>query len=148
MAVPTVTVRIDWDNDGDFTSAIETVRAIAPQGKEIQITRGRSADFSADTTGAATFFLRNDDDRYTPDRNWHDNPSFEDGTTGWSIAAIASLTAAATSIGQVTDNATAATGSKAGEAVLTGTLNSGITYAIPGQYIREMLQQAKVAGFE
>ena len=134
MAVPTVTVRIDWDNDGDFTSAIETVRAIAPQGKEIQITRGRSADFSADTTGAATFLLRNDDDRYTPDRNWHDNPSFEDGTTGWSTAAIASLTAAATSIGQVTDNATAATGSKAGEAVLTGTLNSGVTYAIPYRF--------------
>lgn len=133
MTQPTVTVRVDWDADGAFAQAIDDVSSrVISEG--LSWTRGRSADFSAEATGQAQFTLRNDDDRFTPDRNWHDNPSFEAGTTGWSVAAIASLTAAATSITQVTDNATSATGTKAGEAVLTGTVNSGVTYAIPYRF--------------
>lgn len=131
MAEPVTTVRIDWSGDGAFTQAIDDVsaRVVGALGWN----RGRSADFSAEAQGSASFTLRNDDFRYTPDRNWHDNPSFEGGTTGWSAAAIASLTAAATSISQVTDNATGG-GSKAGEAVLTATLNSGVAYAIPHKF--------------
>ena len=129
MADPVLTVRVDWGSDGAFTGAYDDVSSALLSG--VSWTRGRSADFSAEATGSATFALANHDDRFTPDRNWHDNPSFEVDTAGWSVAAIASLTAAATSIGQVTDNATASTGSKAGEAVLTGTVNSGVTYPIP-----------------
>jgi hypothetical protein len=130
MTVPTVTLRVDWDKDGTFTAGIDDV-STRVLSDTVSWTRGRSADFSAEATGSLSFTLRNDDDRYTPDRNWHDNPSFETGTTGWSVIAIASLTAAATSISQVTDNATSASGTKAGEAVLTATSNSGVTFPIP-----------------
>jgi hypothetical protein len=129
MAVPSVTLRVDWDADGAFTQALDDVTSRV-LSDSVSWTRGRSADFSAEATGELRFTLHNDDDRFTPDRNWHDNPSFEGGTTGWSAAAVSGLTAAATSITQVTDNAPSA-GSKAGEAVLTATLNSGVTYPIP-----------------
>lgn len=130
MAVPTVYVRVDWANDGAFTGGYDDITSRV-RSEGLTWTRGRSSDFSGEATGQAQFVLRNDDDRFTPDRQWHDNPSFEAGTTGWSTTAITSLTAAATSISQVTDNATSATGTKAGEAVLTGTQYSGVTYAIP-----------------
>jgi hypothetical protein len=131
MASPVVTTRIDWSNSGAFDTqpAIDTVRAPL----SIKINRGRNADFSGEAIGAATLSFRNDDHFFTPDRNWADNPSFEIATTGWSTAAIASLTAAATSITQVTDDAGQG-GTKAGEAVLTATLNSGVTYPLPYRF--------------
>lgn len=132
MVAPALTVRIDFANDGAFTGALDSC-AGRVLDDALSFTRGRSADFSAEATGAASFSLDNFDDRYTPDRNWHDNPSFEDGTAGWSVAAIASLVAAATSISQVIDNAPSA-GTKAGEAVLTATLNSGVSYPIPYRF--------------
>ncbi len=124
---PLLTVRVNWAADGTFGAAIDALpgRVLAASWK-----RGRSADFGADATGSASFTLDNKDDFFTPDRNWCDNPSFEAGVDGWSTAAIASLTAAATSMTQVTDNAPSA-GSKAGEAALTAVLNSGVSYAIP-----------------
>lgn len=124
---PTLTARIDWGNDGTFDSGIDSCAGRVLGGSW---RGGRSADFNTDATGSASLILDNFDDRYTPDRNWCDNPSFESGVTGWSTTAIASLTAAATSIAQVTDSAPSA-GTKAGEAVLTATLNSGVTYPIP-----------------
>lgn len=126
---PTLLCRIDWDNDGDFADAIE-----AETGRVLDAswTRGRSADFGAEATGSATLLLDNVDDRYTPDRNWHDNPSFEGGTDGWSAAAIPSLTAAATSITRVPD--AGVSGIWAGEAILTATVNSGVAYAIPYRF--------------
>ena len=124
---PTLTARIDWENGGTFDSGIDSCAGRVLGGSW---RRGRSADFNTDATGSASLILDNFDDRYTPDRNWCDNPSFESGVTGWSTTAIASLTAAATSIAQVTDSAPSA-GTKAGEAVLTATLNSGVTYPIP-----------------
>jgi len=128
MAVPTVTVRVDWANDGAFTQAIDDVSSRV-RSEGLTWTRGRNADFSGEATGAASFTLRNDDDRFTPDRNWCDNPSFEADTAGWSTAASI-VTAASTSITQVTDNAGQG-GTKAGEAVLTAVSSSGVTLPIP-----------------
>jgi len=133
MTAPVLHVRVDWANAGVFTGACDDVSAYVDGDERPSWTRGRSADNSVDATGSANFTLDNADERFTPDRNWHDNPSFESGTAGWSIAAIASLTAAATSITQVTDNAPNA-GSKAGEAVLTGTIYSGVTYPVPYKF--------------
>ena len=130
MTAPVIHIRVDWANAGAFSGAYDDVTAFSDGDLGPVMTRGRSADNSAEATGAASFTLDNFDDRFTPDRNWCDNPSFEAGTAGWSIAAIASLTAVATSITQVTDNAPGA-GSKAGEAVLTATVNSGVTFPIP-----------------
>ncbi len=132
MAAPTLMVRIDWNADGAFDQAIDSMAGRVQGGASWK--RGRSADFGTEATGSAALVLENRDDFFTPDRNWCDNPSFEAGVAGWSTTAIASLVAAATSISQVTDNATPATGSKAGEAVLTGTLNSGVSYAIPYKF--------------
>jgi hypothetical protein len=126
MVAPTLTVRIDFANDGAFTGDLDSC---AGRVLDCSWTRGRSADFGAEAIGTASFLLDNFDDRYTPDRNWHDNPSFEDGTTGWSVAAIGGL-AAATSITQVSDSGAGA-GTKAGEAVLTATSASGVHFAIP-----------------
>jgi len=119
VADPVLTVRVDWGSDGAFTGAYDDVSSALLDS--VSWTRGRSADFSAEATGSATFVLSNHDDRFTPDRNWHDNPSFEAGTAGWSVAPISGLHSGATSIAQVTDNATAATGTKAGELVLPAT---------------------------
>ena len=146
MAEPVVTVRVDWGNDGAFDGAYDDVSASLADG--LSWTRGRSADFSAEATGQAQFTLSNHDDRFTPDRNWHDNPSFEVGTAGWSVGEIGGLFGAATSITQVTDNAGQG-GTKAGEAVFPaaatvawqadsfqsdafGTLTTaGVSYPIP-----------------
>lgn len=130
MVAPTLTVRIDFHNNGTFTDAIDSC---VGRVLDCSWTRGASADFSGEATGSATLLLDNFDDRYTPDRNWHDGSSFEVDTTGWSVTAIASLTAAATSITKVVDNAPSA-GTSAGEAVLTATLNSGVTYSIPYRF--------------
>lgn len=133
MAVPLLTVRADWDNDGTFTGLYDALAPIDHQ--PLVVRRGRSADFGTEAIGALSFVLDNDDESYSPDRNWHDNPSFEAGTSGWSALAIASLTAAATSIAQVTDTAGVGNGSKAGEAVLTATVNSGVTFPIPYRFV-------------
>lgn len=124
---PTLVVRVDWSNNGTFTDALDSCTGRVLD--DVSYTRGRSADFSGEATGSASFKLDNFDDRYSPDRNWHDNPSFESGTTGWATTAIASLTAAATSIASTPDAGVA--GVWAGAAVLTGTVNSGVAYAIP-----------------
>jgi len=131
VPVPTVAVRIDWDADGAFTGGYDDVSSRV-LSDSVSWTRGRSADFSAEATGAASFTFRDDDHRFTPDRNWHDNPSFERGTTGWSTAPALpnSPSSAATSITQVTDDAGQG-GTKAGEVVCSGSQWSGVVFAIP-----------------
>ena len=131
MAVPVPTLRVDWANSGAFTGPNALVHPL--DSPPLSYTRGRSGDFTADATGQLTFSLDNSDERFSFDRNWADNPSFEVDALGWSTAAIASLTAAATSITQVTDNAGQG-GTKAGEAVLTASANSGVAYAIPYRF--------------
>ena len=126
--VPTLTLRIDWANKGTFTGAFDTVIPLSTPG--VVKSRGASADLGTEADGSLTFELDNVSDRYTPDRNWADNPSFEAGVEGWYTAAIPGLTAAATSITQVVDNAPSA-GTKAGSAVLTATLNSAVFYRLP-----------------
>lgn len=130
MTVPTVTARVDWWGRGVFTDPLDDVGAwlLSPD----RITRGRSTDYGSDAIGQRTFRLSNDTGRFTPDRNWHDNPSFEIDTAGWSILATG-LTAAATSIAKVVDNAPSA-GSSAGEAVLPATATAGVSYAIPHKF--------------
>jgi hypothetical protein len=59
MAVPTLTVRIDWNGDGDFSDAGDDVSAYV-LSDSITWTRGRNADFSGEATGSASFTLRND----------------------------------------------------------------------------------------
>ncbi len=141
MVAPILTVRIDWANDGSFSEAIDSC---AGRVIDASWSRGRSADFGADAIGTATLLLDNFDDRYTSDRNWHDNPSFEVDTAGWSAAAITNLIAAGTSIAQVVDNATPATGIRAGEAVLTASLNSGVGYSIPYRFLSGVTYSASV----
>lgn len=136
MAVPVLTTRIDWENLGAFTnSPYDTLTNRVIDEDPCIIQRGRSSDFSTEAMGASRFTLDNYDDSYTPDRNWLDNPSFEVSTTGWSTAAIASLTAAATSITKVVDTSGVSTGTNAGEAVLTATINSGVTFALPWTFV-------------
>lgn len=128
MAAPTITLRVDWANKGSFTGGYDRVTVIDEPG--ISISRGSSADLSSEASGTMTFDLDNDSHRYTPDRQWCDNPSFELGTDGWRTVAVTGLTAAATSISKVVDNAPSA-GSSAGEAVLTATSGSGVYYKLP-----------------
>jgi hypothetical protein len=128
--VPTVTGRVDWWDSGAFTDPLDDVSSYLLSDR---LTRGRSTDHAGDAIGSRTFRLRNDTGRFTPDRNWHDNPSFEVDTTGWAVTAIASLLAAGTSIAKVVDNAPSA-GSSAGEAVLPATLTAGVAYEIPHKF--------------
>ncbi len=65
MTVPTLTVRIDLNSDGDFTDTDEDVTSYVRSDSDIAWTRGRSADFSAEATGSASFTLRNDDGHFT-----------------------------------------------------------------------------------
>lgn len=134
MAQPVATVRVDWFNLGTFGGPYDAQTPLIDDTNVLRRSRGRSADFSAEAMGDLSFVLENNNDAYTPDRNWHDCPSFEVDTAGWSVAAIASLTAAGTSITKVTDNAGQG-GTKAGEAVLTATLNSATAYAIPWRFV-------------
>lgn len=131
MPIPVLTLRVDWENKGTFTGAFDAVTALlGPNDSGINLSRGASANLAGEADGELSFELDNIDDRYTLDRNWVDNPSFEAGTGGWETYAISGLTAAATSIAQVTDNAPAA-GTKAAEIVLPATLNAGVFYRIP-----------------
>ena len=129
----TVAVNVDWANTGTFGST--SYDDVHPwDGSPLRISRGASATFGGEAMSSCEFVLDNINDQYTPDRQWCDNPSFEQGTAGWQTYAIASLTAAATSITQVTDNALSTSGTKAGEAVLTATNNSGVHLRIPGRF--------------
>jgi len=131
MPVPTTTVRIDWDNDGAFTQSIDDVSA---KVYEADWSRGRNADFSGDATGAATLTLWNSDDRFTPERNWCDNPSFESGTTGWTREAWAGFSNAVPAIAQVTDAAPNA-GTRALEATFNGAASDqSFVYRFPYRF--------------
>lgn len=121
------TTRVDWDVDGTFSDAIDDVSSYV---QNETWTRGRNADFSGDATGSATIVLLNTDGRFSPDRNWFDNPSFESDTSGWSVNALSGITAAGTSITQVTDNAPNA-GTKAAEIVLPSVSGAGAYYSLP-----------------
>ncbi len=131
MAVPVPTLRVDWNNDGNFGEAINTVHPL--DTPPLQYTRGRSGDFTTDATGQMTFTLDNTDNAYSFDRNWCDNPSFEVNTSGWATAALAGATSAATSITKVTDNAPSA-GTSAGEVVLPATSGAGVSYPLPYRF--------------
>ena len=130
MAVPTTTVRIDWENAGTFV-AVPTLDTVVPTGG--LISRGANGDYGEEAFGTCVLTFKNDNEFFTPDRNWADGGSFEAGVSGWQTYAVASLTAAATSITQVTDNAPSA-GAKAGEAVLTATSQSGVHYPLPYRF--------------
>jgi Concanavalin A-like lectin/glucanases superfamily len=60
MAVPSLKVRIDFARDGSFATSGDDVSDHV-LSDTVTWTRGRSADFSAEATGAASFTLRNDD---------------------------------------------------------------------------------------
>lgn len=129
MAFPDVTVRVDWANKGNFNGPYDTVNPDGEVG--IRMSRGASAELTAETIGELEFTLDDPNHAYSPDRNWVDNPSFESGVDGWSVAAIAGgINFAATSITQVTDNAPDA-GTKAGELVIPANGFSGAYYLIP-----------------
>ena len=127
-ADPTLTIRVDWAADGAFTGALDDVSAALLDG--VSWTRGRSADFSAEATGQAQFTLSNHDDRFTPDRQWCDNPSFEVDTTGWSITPARGMPC--TSISRV-DPGTKMTGAGdwSGQVTCPATIWSGAGYAMP-----------------
>jgi hypothetical protein len=139
-SVPDVVARVDWWDRGGFTDPLDDITDYILSD---HLTRGRSTDYGTDAIGSRTFRLRNDTGRFTPDRNWHDNPSFEVDTSGWSVAAIAGLIAAGTSIAKVVDNAPSA-GSAAGEAVLQATLNAGVAYAIPHTFRAGVAYQVEI----
>lgn len=125
MANPTTTTQVDWFRTGDFVGGICTLRA-----DSIHIQRGESDDQSGDAQSSCTITLLNDDAAYSPERNWCDNPSFETGTGSWSGATLASYTKAST-IAQVTDNATNA-GTKAMGITCAGSLAAeGAYYLFP-----------------
>jgi hypothetical protein len=63
---PTITVAIDWDANGNFTTAGDDVTSAV---KSVTWTRGRSADFSTDAVGSATFVLNNSTGTYSPETN-------------------------------------------------------------------------------
>lgn len=131
MAIPTLTIQIDWANKGSFGGAYDTVLALmGPEDPGLATSRGASADRSSDLAGEMTFDLDNPNHRYTLDRNWLDNPSFENGLDGWRTDAVPSLLAAATSITQVTDNSGQG-GTKAMEIVLPATNNAGAHFRLP-----------------
>lgn len=131
MPPPVPILRVDWANDGTFDGPLDTVHPIDDPPLVYQ--RGRSGDFTADATGQLTFVLDNTDDAYSPDRNWHDNPSFEVDTAGWSVAATPGFTSDGTSLAKVIDNAPGA-GSSAGEVVLPAVAGAGAVYAIPYRF--------------
>jgi hypothetical protein len=124
MPPPTTYIQVDWTGTGTFSDESAYVLA-----NTISWTRGRSADFSGEAAGELRFDFRNDTDRYSPDRNWLDNPSFASDAAGWLTAAVSTLTATATSLTSVADSGVS--GSTAGEAVLTSTSNSGVARPIP-----------------
>lgn len=135
MAAPTVTTRIDWANKGAFTGAYDTVAPLSPpDGQGIRLSRGASADLGIEAVGEMSFDLDNVGHRYTPDRNWCDNPSFEIDTSGWSVAPLDWATTTGVSISQVTDNAPGA-GTKAAEVVTTAALASGVRYVLPYRFL-------------
>lgn len=72
MPPPTVTVRVDWDNDGTFATAGDDITADVsttdPSAVAVSISRGASADFgSGDASGRCTIVVRNDTGKYLPD---------------------------------------------------------------------------------
>lgn len=128
---PIPVLRVDWANDGAFTGPLDLVHPL--DDPKMSFSRGRSGDFTTDATGTFTFTLDNVDNAYSPDRNWHDNPSFEVDTSGWTSAAVAGFTSAATSITQVVDNAPSA-GVAAGEVTLPAVAGAGVAYPIPYRF--------------
>jgi hypothetical protein len=68
MSSPALKVYIDWDNDGSFATSGDDVTAkVTAAG--VRWSRGRNADFTADSVGAATFALDNSTGAYSPDSN-------------------------------------------------------------------------------
>lgn len=124
MVAPALHTLIDWAGAGFGATPYDTVHPQTDEGEGITLARGESVDHQGAAIGSLEFVLPNEDDAYTPDRNWADDGSFETGTAPWSIAAVSGLLAAATSLTQVTDHATGS-GTKAGEFVLPATLHAG-----------------------
>ncbi|HSW43152.1 MAG TPA: hypothetical protein VLM76_11645, partial [Patescibacteria group bacterium] len=104
-ATPRLAVRVDWGAEGHFSSALADVTpdCWAPAGATW--TRGRSSDFSVEAKGAASFTLLNLDGRYTADRNWCDNPSFERDLSGWVREQLPGYPNLITSLARVPDAA-------------------------------------------
>lgn len=146
MSAPT-TVRIDWSNAGAFgTTPFDTVAPLTDDRLGIRIITGRSADAGAgEALGSIEFELENDDDAYTEERQWVDNPSLEWSTDGWSVAAIPGLLAAGTSISRVADHAPVSTGAWAGSAVLPATLHAGVAFALPWPFARSRVHAFSIA---
>lgn len=140
--LPVQTTKIDWDNNGRFELPYELVSGDV---LGLEYSRGASDDYGGVAVGQAVITLRNDHDRYTPERNIVDNPSFEVDTADWSTTAVASLTAAATSITRITTDFATDGGEASGEVILTGTLNSGVTHALPGRFLRDVPYSCSVS---
>lgn len=68
---PVPKVRVDWDNDGSFTTSGDDITVYVTN---LTWTKGRSADFSTDATGAASFTLQNKTGIFTPDADWVGKP--------------------------------------------------------------------------
>lgn len=126
MTAPVATVSIDWANNGDFSGANDDVTSTV-QADSLSWTRGRSADWSGEATGSATFTLVNTDDRFTPNRNLCNNPSFEAGGDGWDAPVRGVITGC--TIAQVADTGAGA-GSYALEITAGATAFSGRGYTI------------------
>lgn len=134
MAFPLPVVRVDWLDTGAFSGPYDLVSPLfGPAGQGLRLTRGLGADLAGEIGGSFSFDLDNASHRYTPDRNWLDNPSFEAGTSGWSTGFINSLINDATSLTQVVDNAGQG-GTRAAEATLTATTFSGVSYRLPYRF--------------
>lgn len=67
MAVmPSYTVRVDWNNDGDFSDANEDITAYV---RSITISLGRSVDFQQFVVGTCEVVLDNEDKRFSPEND-------------------------------------------------------------------------------
>lgn len=133
-ATPRLAVRVDWGAEGHFSSALADVTpdCWAPAGATW--TRGRSSDFSVEAKGAASFTLLNLDGRYTADRNWCDNPSFERDLAGWVREQLPGYPNLITSLARVPDAAPGA-GSWCLEAVADGSAtDQGFLFRLPYRF--------------
>jgi hypothetical protein len=143
--VPRLTALVDWDGTGwtdpgycgllalpSTQLSPAAIDVVHPTSAAWQ--RGVNASFSGDMTGSATITLDNSDSAYTPDRNWCDNPSFENGLTGWSSRALAGYNAAARVSVTLADAAPGA-GSACAEVVMPGAAgDEGVNYRMPWRF--------------
>lgn len=72
MPPPTISVKVDWDNNGNFTGVNDDITAdvggTSPDATALTAFRGGSADFgSGASSGGGSIVVRNDTGKYSPD---------------------------------------------------------------------------------